>query len=353
MECISFPTDSAKGWLPTPEELHSRYPLSSAGATFIQQARNTIKNILDGRDSRILLIVGPCSIHDLEAAREYADLLKKLSQEVADLFFIVMRVYLEKPRTLLGWKGFVYDPYLDGSHDMAAGVRLSRQFLRELAQKEIPVASELLEIVTAPYFTDLLSWGCIGARTSCSQPHRQLAAGCNFPIGFKNSTEGNIEHAIHAVISASNPHTYMGIDEKGMLKRISTPGNPYCHVILRGGERSPNYDKNHISLALEKLASMAQKPRLIVDCSHDNCGKNYKEQISVFRSVVEQYLDGNRLIAGLMLESYLQSGNQPLAHPSFLKYGVSITDPCLDFPATESIIKEAYASMQNAICVSL
>ncbi len=353
MERILFPADCAKGWLPTPAELCGRYPLSSNASKFIFDSRETIKKILEGIDQRLILVVGPCSIHDLEAAREYAGMLKELQKEVSDLFFIVMRVYLEKPRTLIGWKGFVSDPYLDSSHDIAAGVRLARQFLRELADKEIPVASELLEIVTAPYFSDLLSWGCIGARTSTSPPHRQMAAGLNFPIGFKNSTDGNIDHAIHAVISASNPHVYMGVDEKGALKRLASSGNPHCHIILRGGEKTPNYERDFVDRSLTKLMQAKQRPTLMIDCSHGNCRKNYEGQIHVFRSVIEQCLEGNRSISGLMLESNLQAGNQPLAHPSKLRYGVSITDPCLDFSTTESLVKEAYAELQHALSLSI
>ncbi|MCB1180404.1 MAG: 3-deoxy-7-phosphoheptulonate synthase [Chlamydiia bacterium] len=344
-----FSSDDAKSWLPSPQELKNCYPLSKDLKAFIEKSRQEIKNILLERDHRLILIVGPCSIHDLEACREYASYLKDLIEEVSDQFFILMRVYFEKPRTLTGWKGFVTDPHLDGSYDIAKGLQLTRQFLWELASQKIPIATELLEIMTTPYVDDLLSWGCIGARTCTSPLHRQMAAGLPFPVGFKNSTDGNITNAINGVIVASAPHAFMGVDEKGMLKRISVPGNPNCHLILRGGKFESNYDLASIQKALIELSAAGQSRRLIVDCSHDNCGKIYERQMPIFYSLIDLIQKGHREIKGMMLESHLFEGNQTLSHPSQLRYGVSVTDPCLDWERTQRMIHQAYKQLQNTL----
>lgn len=353
MEWFSFPTNQAQNWLPTPHQLIQRYSPSAKAKKFIFESRKTLSNILDGSDPRILIIVGPCSIHDLEAAREYASYFKELALQVADTCFLVMRTYFEKPRTLMGWKGFLYDPYLDDSFEIGTGIRLARQFLRELADKEIPTASELLEIVTVPYLADLLTWGCIGARTSASGPHRQMTSSLPFPVGFKNSVDGNTHQAINGVISARATHTYIGVDEHGNLKKMCTSGNPYCHVVLRGSEERSNYDFHTISRTFESLSRSGNPKKLLIDCSHDNCRKEYTKQISVFQQVLEHLLQDSRSIAGMMLESHLYPGNQPLARPSLLKYGVSITDPCLDWSSTEILIKEAHAAFQHSVYLSV
>jgi 3-deoxy-7-phosphoheptulonate synthase len=287
----------------------------------------------------LLLIVGPCSIHDLQSAKEYALKLRTLMDAVSNTFFVVMRTYFEKPRTSLGWKGLLSDPCLDGSNRIAEGVRMAREFLMFLADHEIPAATEFLDPSTPHFIGDLISWSCIGARTSESQIHRQFASGLPMPVAFKNSTSGNIQVAINGIIAASTPHAFPGITESGYFTLVSTEGNPYAHVALRGGEFQPNYDSASLAYAAEKLCRSGLPQRFLVDCSHDNSCRNYAQQIQVFQSVLAQYIEGNKTIRGMALESHLYAGNQSIEDGiTSLQYGISITDPCLDWKSTKELI---------------
>lgn len=325
-----------------PEALKQELPLTARQAAFIKETRTHIANILNGTDPRLLLIIGPCSIHDIEAAKEYAYNLRQLAQSCADTFLIIMRAYFEKPRTVMGWKGMLYDPHLNGSDDIATGLRHSREILLHLADTQIGAATEFLDPVTPHYFGDLISWACIGARTVESQVHRQLASGLPMPVAFKNNTAGNIDVAINGILSAQSPHASFGIDATGRISILRTKGNPNTHIVLRGSENKPNYDAPSISLALDQLKKAQLPPRLLIDCSHDNSCRNYEEQPAVFLNVIQQYLAGNKAIRGLVLESNLFAGNQHL-HPdrSSLKYAVSLTDACLDWPTTATLIRNA------------
>lgn len=325
--------------LPTPEELYLDIPQTRKQCEFVWQARKTVKAILNGMDDRLILIVGPCSVHDTGALREYAQKFKELSLKVEDRFFLILRTYFEKPRTTIGWKGFLLDPHLDGSYDITYGVREARQVLVEITDMEIPVGSEILEMSTFPYYSDFLTWGCIGARTSSSPPHRQLAASLPFPIGFKNSVNGNIDPAIQGVISANSSHVYLGMGRDGFMTRVYGEGNPFAHIILRGSENKPNYHPNDVEEAISKCIKSMVCHRIMVDCSHDNCFKNHEKQIPAFQSVMEQRLNNSHIV-GAMLESHLFAGNQELAPR--LEYGVSITDPCLDWESTERLILDFY-----------
>ena len=320
--------------IPTPLELLDQMPLKPIQEEFIHTSRNTIKAILQGKDRRKILIVGPCSIHDEQATYEYALKLKYLSDDVKDHFFIVMRSYFEKPRTSMGWKGFLYDPHLDGSYDIAEGLFRSRQILLELAHMQVPAGSELLELNTAPYLADLLSWSCIGARTCSSPTHRQLAASLSMPIGFKNSTDGDVINAINGILSANTPQYFLGMDQNGNLNRIHAPGNPDAHLVLRGGDKKPNYDAPSIQEALERCRERRVLKKIFIDCAHDNSRKCPENQIKIFQSVMHE---NNPAVVGLMLESHLHLGSQPIT--PLLQYGVSITDPCLDWDSTETLIR--------------
>ncbi len=325
--------------LPSPQELKIRLPMTPHTAAFIAQSRETAKRIVQGKDPRKALIVGPCSIHDCKSAMEYAGRFKELADVVGRNCFMVMRVYVEKPRTSTGWKGLLYDPHLDGSHDIETGLLWTRELLLALAEKEVPAATEFVDPLASLYFEDLVAWGFIGARTSASQPHRQFASGCAMPIGFKNSTDGNLDNAVHGVLSATAPHASMGVDEEGRLCAVQSRGNNFSHIVLRGAHDFTNYDPESVRSALEALKKYQLLPRLMIDCSHGNCQKSFEKQQSVFISVLEQ---NNDSIFGLMLESHLASGSQPLTEDlSRLKYAVSITDPCLDWQRTEALIYSA------------
>jgi 3-deoxy-7-phosphoheptulonate synthase len=334
--------------LPSPSELWKELPLQEHQKNFIASSRRQIEQILDASDPRLLLIVGPCSIHDIQSAKDYALKLRELSKQVSDNFFVLMRVYFEKPRTTVGWKGLLYDPHLNGSHDISHGLRTARQLLLELAELEIPAASEVLDPISCYYFSDLISWACIGARTSESQIHRQLASALPMPTAFKNSTTGNIEVAVHGVVTASSPHTFLGINAEGKASVIKSEGNPYGHVVLRGGDNKPNYDPDSISKSLDLLKQHRLPPRLIIDCSHDNSMRRHEQQPHVFQSVIHQFLEGEKSLRGLILESHLSAGNQPLTdNLAALKYAVSITDPCLDWDSTEQLILWAHGLLSQ------
>jgi 3-deoxy-7-phosphoheptulonate synthase len=332
--------------LPSPGELLAALPKTEAQADFINRTRREIHRLIFTDDKRFLLIVGPCSIHDVEAGRDYARRLAALAREVSDRVMIVMRVYFEKPRTTVGWKGLIMDPHLDGTHDIAAGLRVARTFLRDVLDLGLPTATELLDPITPQYIADLICWSAIGARTTESQTHRQMASGLSMPLGFKNSTDGTFQAAINAIKAASQPQTFLGINLDGQAAAIVTRGNPDCHVVLRGGAAGPNYSPAHIAQT-EQLLAKANLPRsILVDCSHDNSAKKPELQPEVLRQLVSQIAAGNTSIMGAMIESNLGAGNQAFPQPlDKLRYGVSITDGCIDWATTESLVRELHASL--------
>lgn len=332
--------------LPSPAQLLAELPKTEAQAEFVAHARADIHRIIFTDDRRFLLIVGPCSIHDLDAGREYARRLSVLSQAVSDRLLIVMRVYFEKPRTTVGWKGLIMDPHLDGSHDIAAGLRLARTFLRDVLDLRLPTATELLDPITPQYIADLICWSAIGARTAESQTHRQMASGLSMPLGFKNGTDGAIQTAVNAIRAAAQPHTFLGINLDGAASAIVTKGNPNCHVVLRGGTGGPNYGAEHIREAEALLAKAGLPPAILVDCSHDNSGKQASRQPEVMRDLLAQIGRGNRSIMGAMLESNLEAGSQPFPRPrAELRRGVSITDACIGWTETETLVREIHAAL--------
>ncbi len=332
--------------LPSPAALLAELPKTEAQAEFVARARREIHRLIFTDDKRFLLVVGPCSIHDLEAGRDYARRLAALAQEVADRVMIVMRVYFEKPRTTVGWKGLIMDPRLDGSNDIATGLRLARTFLRNVLDLGLPTATELLDPITPQYIADLICWSAIGARTTESQTHRQMASGLSMPLGFKNGTDGSIATAINAIKAAAQPHTFLGINLDGSASAIVTRGNPDCHVVLRGGADGPNYSPAHIAQT-EQLLGKAGLPRsILVDCSHDNSHKQPERQPEVLRALLEQIIAGNHSIMGAMIESNLHAGNQPFPQPrAQLQYGVSITDGCIDWATTENLVRKLHAAL--------
>jgi 3-deoxy-7-phosphoheptulonate synthase len=332
--------------LPSPAALLAELPKTDAQAEFVTRARREIHRLIFTDDRRFLLIVGPCSIHDLEAGRDYARRLAALDREVSDRVMIVMRVYFEKPRTTVGWKGLVMDPHLDGSHDIAAGLRLGRAFLRDVLDLGLPTATEFLDPITPQYVADLVCWGAIGARTTESQTHRQMASGLSMPLGFKNGTDGSLQAAVNAIKAAGQPQTFLGINLDGAASAIVTGGNPNCHVVLRGGAAGPNYSPAHIAQTEALLAKAGLPQSILVDCSHDNSAKQPERQPEVMRELLAQIAAGNRSIMGAMVESNLGAGSQPFPQPrEKLRYGVSITDGCIDWPATEKLVREIHAAL--------
>lgn len=325
--------------LTTPESLKHEIPLSQNAANTVLSGRQTIKNILNGKDNRMLAVVGPCSIHDINSAKEYAERLKQLHDKLADKIYIVMRCYFEKPRTNIGWKGLINDPNLDGSNDMNSGLRKAREFLAWLADLGLPAATEALDPVTPQYIADLISWSAIGARTTESQTHREMASGLSMPVGFKNSTDGSLTAAVNAIISAQSEHTFIGIDNSGSTALLRTKGNPDAHIILRGGKQ-PNYDADGIAQCIADLEKSKITPKIIVDASHGNSGKDHTKQPAVAENVAAQIKNGNKAIKGLMLESHLKAGNQALSDN--LEYGVSITDSCIDWETTEELLSSLF-----------
>ena len=335
-----------KTLLPTPVELCTEINRSDADEKFVAGSREAIHRIIFGDDPRLLVVVGPCSIHDLEAGREYAKKLAELSSKVSDRMLLVMRVYFEKPRTTVGWKGLIMDPNLDGTSDIPEGLRIARRFLREVIKLGVPTATELLDPITPQYIADLVCWSAIGARTTESQTHRQMASGLSMPLGFKNGTDGGLDVAINAIKAASQPQTFLGVDNEGRANALTTKGNPSCHIVLRGGSKGPNYGTDDVREAREMLAAAGLKPAIMTDCSHANSAKDPGKQPAVFEEVVRQSLTDFSVI-GAMVESNLQAGNQPFPQPiENLKYGVSITDGCIDWATTEAMILKGHADME-------
>lgn len=331
----------AQELLPTPAEVKDRLPLSERARETVQQGRQVVEDILDGRDPRLLVVIGPCSIHDVEAAKDYARRLKALHDELADSLYIVMRVYFEKPRTTVGWKGLINDPYMDDSFHIEEGLYRARELLLHIAELGLPAGTEALDPITPQYLGDLISWTAIGARTTESQTHREMASGLSTAVGFKNGTDGSLDVAINALRSASSPHSFLGITQEGRSAVIRTRGNGYGHVVLRGGKQ-PNYDSVSIALCEKELADAGLPTKLMVDCSHANSNKDPALQPLVLDNLVNQIMEGNRSIVGVMIESNLGWGNQKLgSDPAALEYGVSITDACIDWPTTERILRDA------------
>ena len=332
--------------LPSPAALLAELPKNDAQADFVTRAREEIHRLIFTDDHRLLLIVGPCSLHDLQAGREYAQRLSALARSVADRVMIVMRVYFEKPRTTVGWKGLIMDPHLDGTNDIAAGLRLARTFLRDVLDLGLPTATELLDPITPQYIADLVCWSAIGARTAESQTHRQMASGLSMPLGFKNGTDGSIHTAVNAIKAAAQPHTFLGIGLDGAASAIVTRGNPNCHVVLRGGTGGPNYSATHIVQTEQLLAKAGLPKSILVDCSHDNSSKQPEKQPEVMRELLDQIAAGNTSIMGAMIESNLAAGSQPFPQArEKLRYGVSITDGCIDWPTTEALVREIHAAL--------
>ena len=337
---------TSKTQLPTPVELCNKIQRSSDVEQFVVETRNAINKIIFGDDPRLLVVVGPCSIHDLESGREYAERLAKLSQELSDRLLIVMRVYFEKPRTTVGWKGLIMDPKLDGTSDIPLGLEIARSFLTEVLELGLPTATELLDPITPQYIADLICWSAVGARTTESQTHRQMASGLSMPLGFKNATNGDLKVAINAIQAASQPQTFLGIDNAGQANAITTKGNPNCHIVLRGGSGGPNYSSADVADAQEKIAKDNLEPAIMIDCSHANSNKDHELQASVFHDVVDQSIT-NKKIIGTMLESNINSGKQAFPQEKEnLQYGVSITDACIDWETTEQLLRDAYNKLE-------
>ncbi len=331
----------------TPRKLKEELPLSDSASETVPNARQAIIDILEKRDRRLLVTTGPCSIHDGESAVEYAERLKALGSELSDRLVIVMRTYFEKPRTALGWKGLINDPNLDGSYDVPGGLAKARQILLRIAEIGVATGTEMLDPIVPQYISDLISWASIGARTTESQTHREMASGLSMPIGFKNSTDGNLQVAINGMLSSRNPHHFLGIDGDGLSCVVETRGNPGTHIILRGGKDQPNYGPVSVIQSEEKLRGAGLPERIVIDCSHANCGKRPELQGHVLRDVLQQRLDGNQSILGVMIESNLKAGNQTLPEDlSDLEYGVSVTDSCIDWETTEKLLRHAHASVE-------
>lgn len=332
--------------LPTPTELLRDVPRTEAQSNFIASSRRDIHDIIFGNDRRLLLVIGPCSIHDVEAGREYARRLRHLANEVSDRLLLVMRVYFEKPRTTTGWKGLIMDPHLDGTADIPAGLQLARRFLRDVIDLGLPTATELLDPITPQYIADLICWSAIGARTTESQTHRQMASGLSMPLGFKNGTDGNLQSAINAIKAASQSQTFLGVSLEGRASAVTTRGNPNCHVVLRGGRDGPNFSPAQVAAAEATLVAAKLPPALLIDCSHDNSAKKPERQPEVLASVIDQVAAGRHSIIGAMIESNLEPGNQafPVARGE-LRFGVSITDGCIGWAETEACVRDAHARL--------
>ncbi|MCG7499846.1 3-deoxy-7-phosphoheptulonate synthase [Vibrio sp. Of7-15] len=329
----------------TPNQLKEKLPLSEKGRAFIQESRKTIADIIHKKDHRLLVVCGPCSIHDVDAAIDYAKKLKALSAELNDQIYVVMRVYFEKPRTTVGWKGLINDPHLDGSFEVEEGLHIARQLLVDLAEMEIPLATEALDPISPQYLGDTFSWAAIGARTTESQTHREMASGLSVPVGFKNGTDGSLATAINAMKAASSGHRFMGINREGQVALLNTQGNPDGHVILRGGKQT-NYDSVSVAECEQEMAKSGLDASLMVDCSHANSRKDYRRQPLVAEDAIHQIREGNKSIIGLMIESHINEGNQSAdLSRDEMAYGVSITDACINWDSTEALLRHAHKEL--------
>jgi 3-deoxy-7-phosphoheptulonate synthase len=330
----------------TPNEVKAKLPLTQSAEQAVLRSRQEVEKILDFRDSRKFIVVGPCSIHDPKAALEYSEKLKVLSEKVQDKLLLIMRVYFEKPRTTVGWKGLINDPDMDDSFHVENGLLLARNLLIKILELGLPTATEALDPIIPQYIGELITWSAIGARTTESQTHREMASGLSMPVGFKNGTDGNIQVALNALQSARNPHNFLGINPEGQVSVFQTKGNAYGHVILRGGNQ-PNFDAANVKLVEEKLKGAKLPPRIVIDCSHGNTNKDYRLQSAVLENVIQQIVDGNTSIVGMMMESNLYEGSQSIAGKrEELQYGVSVTDKCISWKETEKVILAAYEKLQ-------
>ncbi|USR66926.1 3-deoxy-7-phosphoheptulonate synthase [Providencia stuartii] len=329
----------------TPESLKEKYPLSHSNLHAIATSRQVIADIIHQRDPRLLVVCGPCSIHDVDAAIEYGERLQKLAEELSDSLYIVMRVYFEKPRTTVGWKGLISDPFMDGSFQMEKGLHIARDLLTNLVNMGLPLATEALDPNNPQYLGDLFSWSAIGARTTESQTHREMASGLSMPVGFKNGTDGSLSTAINALKAAAMPHRFMGINQSGQVCLLHTKGNSNGHVILRGG-KTPNYSAEDIAACEAEMRKAGLEPSLMVDCSHGNSNKDYRRQPLVVDSIIEQIVNGNESITGIMLESHINEGNQTSEQPrDAMKYGVSVTDACINWQTTETVLRHLHQAL--------
>ena len=328
--------------LPTPAALSESVPLSPTARDTVLSGRNQVQDILSGKDSRFLVVAGPCSVHDEQAAIDYASRLAVLAEEVKEQILVVMRVYFEKPRTILGWKGLIYDPNLNGVYAIKEGLERARKILLAVNEKGLPAGAEFLDPIVPQYLADLVTWSSIGARTTESQTHRQMASGLSMPVGFKNATSGSIDIAVNGIRAAKAAQAFLGIDKNGQTSVVNTAGNPFAHLVLRGGEDGPNYEAEQVAHAQDILTAASLDPKLIVDCSHANAGKNHEHEHLVFENLIEQRNPGNKNIVVCMLESFINPGSQPLpSDSSKLEYGVSITDPCIGWAETEQLLRAA------------
>ncbi|MEQ1179771.1 3-deoxy-7-phosphoheptulonate synthase [Acinetobacter nosocomialis] len=336
--------------LVTPTELKLELPLSDVASQTVLKGRETIRNILDGSDKRLFVVIGPCSIHDPKAAHEYADRLKALSEKVKDTLYLVMRVYFEKPRTTIGWKGLINDPDMNDSFNIEKGLRIGRKLLLELNEKGLPCATEALDPNSPQYYQDLISWSAIGARTTESQTHREMSSGLSSPVGFKNGTDGGLTVATNAMQSVKYGHSFLGLNEDGQVSIINTNGNPYAHVVLRGGNGKPNYDAGSVAEAENALAKAKVSNKIMIDASHANSNKDPYLQPLVLKNITEQILDGNKSIVGIMVESHLKGGRQDIPENLCdLEYGKSVTDGCIDWETTEKTLLEMHEALKDVL----
>jgi 3-deoxy-7-phosphoheptulonate synthase len=336
--------------MPSPEEIHARVALSDAAATTVMRSREALRNILDRKDHRLFVVVGPCSIHDPVAGLDYARRLKALSDEVGDTLLLVMRVYFEKPRTTTGWKGYINDPDMNDSFNVDKGMEMARRFLHDVAEIGLPAGTEALDPISPQYLGDLIAWTAIGARTTESQTHREISSGLSTPVGFKNGTNGDVGIAVNAILSASRPHSFLGINGQGHTSIVRTRGNRYGHLVLRGGDGRPNYDTVSVQMTEQALNAAKLPLSIVVDCSHANSYKKPELQPLVMADVVNQIRFGNRSLVGTMIESNLAAGNQPIPDDlSQLKYGCSVTDACIDWDSTEKMLREAAKLLRDVL----
>ena len=336
--------------MPSPEEIHARLPLSANAANTVMQGREALRNILERKDHRLFVVVGPCSIHDPVAGLDYARRLKALADEVSDTLLLIMRVYFEKPRTTTGWKGYINDPDMDDSFHVDQGMQKARQFLIDVAEIGLPAGTEALDPISPQFLGDLITWTAIGARTAESQTHREMSSGLSTPVGFKNATNGDVGIAINAILSSSRPHSFLGINGEGHTAIVRTRGNRYGHIVLRGGDGRPNYDTDSISMAEKALEKAALPSSIVVDCSHANSSKKPELQPQVMADLIDQVRAGNRSLVGVMIESNLVAGNQPIPEDlTLLKYGCSVTDACVGWDTTETMLREAASQLRDVL----
>jgi 3-deoxy-7-phosphoheptulonate synthase len=334
----------------TPDALKEEFKLTPSAEQTVLKGRNTVNNILDRKDPRLILVVGPCSIHDIDAAKEYAHKLKLLAEEVSDTLVLVMRVYFEKPRTTVGWKGLINDPHLDGSFQIEEGLKIGRKLLLDIAELGLPTATEALDPISPQYLQDTISWSAIGARTTESQTHREMSSGLSVAIGFKNGTDGSLDVATNALKSVSHPHSFLGINYAGQVSVIRTKGNAHAHIVLRGGGGKPNYDSVNVQICENALDKAGLAPNIMIDCSHENSNKDHTLQALVMQNVTNQIVEGNRSIIGLMIESNLHEGNQKISeNPEEMKYGVSVTDACINWETTAKAIREMREKLKDIL----